>query len=294
MESVRLTQGVVARQQPPKRVAIATLGCKVNSYESSAIARSFENANWSVVNLTESADVYVVNSCSVTAEADRQSRQQARRLSRANPHAKVIMTGCYAELQPAECADVTGVDLVTGNAGKFDIPRVAAALIQEGEPIPQLPDVPDRAEILPDVLHGYEKRARMNIQVQQGCDQGCTFCVIHTARGKSRSFAASTIEAQVQRAVEAGYREVVICGIDLGAYGNDFDSLNDENHLVKLLEKLSLMEGIFRIRLSSIDPAHLSDPLIELLSRDARFCPYFHLSVPVSYTHLTLTTILLV
>ena len=257
------------------RVAIATLGCKVNNHESNAIAQGFRDANWSVVNASEVADVYVINSCTVTAEADRQSRQQVRRLARHNPRAKIVITGCYAEMQPETCGEVSGVDLVVGNANKFNIPALATQLL-EGRVSARREEELKRPTPL---LYGYETRTRASVQIQQGCDQACTFCVIHTARGISRSFPQEDIVKQVRHWVTSGYKEVVICGVDLGDYGTDLSLQPAPGPLEQLLAELSVLEGDFRIRLSSIDPIHLSDALLEIVGQSDRFCPYLHLSL---------------
>ena len=262
------------------RVAIATLGCKVNNHESNAIAQGFRDANWSVVNASEAADLYVINSCTVTAEADRQSRQQVRRLARHNPGAKIVITGCYAEMQPETCGAVAGVDLVVGNANKFNIPTLAMQLLEGrasdervGSPAEKMTERPAPP------LYGYETRTRASVQIQQGCDQACTFCVIHTARGASRSFPPADIVKQVRHWVDAGYKEVTICGVDLGDYGTDSSSQAAPAPLERLLAQLAALDGDFRIRLSSIDPIHLSDALLELVGQSDRFCPYLHLSL---------------
>ena len=262
------------------RVAIATLGCKVNNHESNAIAQGFRDAHWSVVNASEVADVYVINSCTVTAEADRQSRQQVRRLARHNPRAKIVITGCYAQMQPETCGEVSGVDLVVGNVNKFNIPALATQLLEgrvsAGSVGSHLAEIMERPTPL---LYGYETRTRASVQIQQGCDQACTFCVIHTARGLSQSFPLGDIVKQVRHWVASGYKEVVICGVDLGDYGTDLSPRPAPGPLEQLLAELASLEGDFRIRLSSIDPIHLSDALLELVAQSDRFCPYLHLSL---------------
>jgi threonylcarbamoyladenosine tRNA methylthiotransferase MtaB len=257
------------------RVAIATLGCKVNNHESNAIAQGFRDAHWSVVNASEVADVYVINSCTVTAEADRQSRQQVRRLARHNPRAKIVITGCYAQMQPETCGEISGVDLVVGNANKFNIPALATQLLEGRVSVGSEEELKRPTPL----LYGYETRTRASVQIQQGCDQACTFCVIHTARGLSRSFPQEDIVKQVRHWVTSGYKEVVICGVDLGDYGTDLSPQPAPGPLEQLLAELSALEGDFRIRLSSIDPIHLSDALLEFVGQSDRFCPYLHLSL---------------
>ncbi|MEE1559406.1 MAG: hypothetical protein V1245_08350, partial [Arenicellales bacterium] len=174
------------------RVALTTLGCKVNAYESAIIAQRLDADHWTMVGERECADLYVINSCTVTAEADRQTRQAVRRALRLNPAARVVVTGCYAQNDPQACADIPGVSLVVGNEQKLSIPGLICDLpVQSGRPAPvrmgQSVDVPIQ------LLNGYHDRTRALVQVQQGCDQSCTFCVIHRARGASRSLAVDAV-----------------------------------------------------------------------------------------------------
>ena len=186
---------------PPGFAAITTLGCKINSFESAVMGQDLERDEWRLVDPTEFADVYVINSCTVTAEADRQTRQAVRRALRQNPKAHVILTGCYAQNQADACAEIPGVSLVLGNDPKFAVAkfvrnlknsvRVSGAAIQ----IDRLTGLP------PALLEGFESRSRAFVQVQQGCDQSCTFCVIHRARGPSWSFDEAHILRQISNFV---------------------------------------------------------------------------------------------
>ncbi len=232
----------------------------------------------------QQADLYVINTCTVTAEADRQARQLVRRAVRQNPDAWVVVTGCYAQMHPQTCAEIPGVDLVVGNSQKLDIPELLDDLYQGNLPPILLKDI-DREISLPDqLLQGFEGHSRAFVQIQQGCDQGCTFCIIHTARGRNRSFSAEMIKRQCQRLIMNGYGEIVICGVDIGSYGADFkDSESDQVNLSALLRSLLEIKvelnGDYRLRLSSIDPAHITDEFIDLLSNNSRICPQLHLSL---------------
>jgi len=260
-----------------RRVALSTLGCKVNSFETELIAHKLVRRQYARVGAAEAADIYVINTCTVTAEADRQARQQVRKAIRANPEAWVVVTGCYAQIDPQACAGIPGVDLVVGNSRKLDIPDLLEQLYHDQLPPIVGTDI-DRHVSLPDqLLSGYEGRSRAFVQIQQGCDQGCTFCVIHTARGPNRSFSPIMIKRQIERLVLNGYREIVLCGVDIGAYGEDL--ADHSGNLVTLLEALVRIEGDFRLRLSSIDPAHLSDELIRLIAAEPAICPQLHLSM---------------
>ncbi len=265
-----------------RRVALPTLGCKVNTFETEVIAQKLAANAWSRVGPRECADLYIINTCTVTAEADRQARQLVRRAIRQNRDARVVVTGCYAEMNPEACARIPGVDLVVGNSQKLDIPDLLDALYRGALPPVMLRDI-DREISLPDgLLQGYEGRTRAFVQIQQGCDQGCTFCVIHTARGPNRSFPAAMIRRQCERLIMNGYCELVLCGVDAGSYGTDLD--DPDCSLTSLLRTLSRLEGDYRIRLSSIDPAHITDELIELMGASERLCPQLHLSLQSANT----------
>jgi len=238
-----------------KKVGITTLGCKVNTYESELIGQALQTSDWQIVANTEVADLYLINTCTVTREADRQARQEVRKSVKRNPNALVVVTGCYAQMDPQACAEIPGVDLVLGNDRKLDMHKILPQLQEGGLPKVLVGDLNQHVSLPDQLLAGYEAQTRAFVQIQQGCDQGCTFCIIHVARGPSRSLAPSLIKRQVQR---------LVLKVDL------------------LLELLSLdhePSNPFRIRLSSIDPHHISDRLIELWSNEPRICSHMHLSL---------------
>ena len=267
-----------------KRVGIKTLGCKVNTYESELIGETLKTDDWSVVASAEVADLYLINTCTVTREADRQARQEVRKAVKRNPDALVVVTGCYAQMDPEACAQIPGVDLVLGNDRKLDVHKLLPKLELNELPKVMVGDLDQHVSLPKQLLAGYEAHTRAFVQIQQGCDQGCTFCIIHVARGPSRSLPPSLIKRQVQRLVINDYPEIVICGVDLGAYGSDL-SINgsDGFDLTDLLKELLALEcdeqNPFRIRLSSIDPYHITDKLIELWANEPRICPHMHLSL---------------
>ncbi len=268
-------------EAPLKRVGITTLGCKVNTYESELIAETLKTERYEVVPAREKADLYLINTCTVTREADRQARQAVRRVVKTNPEALVVVTGCYAQMDASACAQIPGVDLVLGNDQKLDVHKLLPALELGDLPKVMVGDLDQHISLPTQILTGFDAHTRAFVQIQQGCDQGCTFCIIHRARGPSRSLPVSLLKRQVQRLVLNGYPEVVICGVDLGSYGEDFQ--HDEINLVGLLRELLTLEhdeaNPFRIRLSSIDPDHISDELIDLLASEPRLCNQFHLSL---------------
>ena len=274
-----------------RRAAVKTLGCKINVYESKIIAQQLVRDHWTMVDSSQEADLYVINSCTVTREADRQTRQEIRRVLRRNPSAKVVVTGCYAQLAPNELTEIDGVDLVVGNDAKFSIPEILRT-----DTVSDLQDqadkysdyaVGDGSGLPPELVARYDDQTRAFVQVQQGCDHSCTFCVIHKARGPSRSFKVSAVLEQVEQLLSQGHHEIVICGIDLGSFRISEIKGPAEVQgagLVTLLKKIDDLNGEFRIRLSSIDPHHITDELLEQLSSGGRFCPYLHVSIQSANT----------
>lgn len=259
-----------------RRVATTTMGCKVNQFETEAIRQALQGADYELVPFEADADLYLVNTCTVTKEADRQARQLIRRALRRNPEAFMVVAGCYAQRDPGAVAAIPGVDLVLGNGEKVDvhglIPDLAAG---------ELPQVlvgdPDDAGAVPEgLLARFESRTRGFLQVQQGCDQHCTFCIIASVRGGSRSVPVRHVVRQVDRWAAVGTREFVITGVDVGAYGADLEAAPD---LAGLLAAVAEREGDFRLRLSSLDPSHITDDLIDLFRAEPRLCPHIHLSL---------------
>ena len=259
------------------RVSVTTLGCRVNAFETECIAQHFRDQGWQVVDGHQSADVVIINSCGVTGEAERQTRQQVRRAVRRNPGARVVVTGCYAQLDPAACLAIAGVDLVVGNDRKLDPATWQGAA--RGERGVRVGSVREHMALPSTPVAAFRGHARAFVQVQQGCDNACTFCAIHLARGPSRSLAPDVIGRQVRALLSAGHREIVLCGVDLGAYGADLKGPAEGMDLAALVHSLAGLEGDFRLRLSSLDPAHISESLIAAFAGEPRLCPYLHLSL---------------
>jgi threonylcarbamoyladenosine tRNA methylthiotransferase MtaB len=243
---------------------VTTLGCRLNIQESEAIAAA----------LGDRADVLVVNSCAVTAEAVRQSRQAIRRLRRDNPSARIAVTGCAAQVDIAGFAAMPEVDHVVGNAGKLRA-RTWADLPQSGRIV--APDVAAARDVTIPVLARFEGRVRGFVQVQNGCDHRCTFCVIPFGRGASRSLAPDVAVAEVRRLVEAGYREVVLTGVDLTSFGSDLAGFPRLGTLVRRI--LRDVPDLPRLRLSSIDSVEVDDDLLRALAEEERLMPHLHLSL---------------
>ncbi|MBX2867050.1 MAG: tRNA (N(6)-L-threonylcarbamoyladenosine(37)-C(2))-methylthiotransferase MtaB [Acidiferrobacterales bacterium] len=258
-----------------KKLVMDTMGCKVNSFESELISEKL-GSDFERVQEIADADIFIINTCTVTVEADRQARQLVRRAIRANPEAWVVVTGCYAQMDPDACAGIPGVDLVVGNSQKLDIPNLLAPMMKGALPPVMLRDIDQEISLPDQLVTNFDGRTRAFVQIQQGCDQGCTFCIIHTARGPNRSFDGALIKRQIQRLIMNGYKEIVICGVDIGSYGSD---KGEECGLVQLLHDLIQIEGDFRLRLSSIDPIHITPELASLMGRSRKICPQLHLSM---------------
>lgn len=252
-----------------QRLAVVTMGCRVNQVESAWLQGEGTRLGWRVVESPGEADVVVVNTCSVTGESDRQARQLIRRIHRDNPHARVVVTGCSAQREPGRMAGLPGVVEVVDNPGKEGIPRWLAALDSgEGAPDPS----PDG----PPALTGMDDRARAWVQVQTGCDERCTYCIIPSLRGPGRSLDPAGVMAQARAWLGQGRRELVLTGINLGAYGRDLLPVVTLSGLVRELLALS---GLARLRLSSIDPLDVDAALLDLLRHEPRLCGHFHLSI---------------
>ncbi|MCL5057078.1 MAG: tRNA (N(6)-L-threonylcarbamoyladenosine(37)-C(2))-methylthiotransferase MtaB [Actinobacteria bacterium] len=256
-----------------KRVAIATLGCKVNQYESSSMAGMFRTRGYQVVDFGELADVYVINTCTVTHAGDRKSRQYIRRAVRSNPEGLVVVTGCYAQVSPGEVLEIPGVDLVMGTADKSRIvDRVEE--IKKGKKVSAVlePSEIKEFEELPAVAA--TGRTRAFLKIQEGCNNYCSYCIVPYARGPVRSRDPGRVLEEAGKMVEAGYREIVLTGIHTGAYGQDKPGAPG---LASLLERLSDVRGLARIRLSSVEPMDVNEDLISILAGGLPFCPHLHI-----------------
>jgi len=269
------------RIKAARRARIVTLGCKINALESEIVGAGLRQAGWTMADGSAPVDLCVINTCTVTGEASRQARQAIRRAVRENPDALIVVTGCYAQTEAETCAAIPGVDLVLGNDRKLELPDLLPAVRRGEGAAVRVGDLDQHVSLPVGLRDRYGTRTRAYVQVQQGCDQSCTFCIIHTARGPSRSLPLTSITRQVQRLVEIGHREIVICGVDLGAYGQDLvgDRGQIQVDLATLIRVINDTEGNFRVRLSSIDPSHLTDDLISALADSARVCPHLHLSL---------------
>jgi threonylcarbamoyladenosine tRNA methylthiotransferase MtaB len=254
------------------RVAFHTLGCKLNQAETGALASRVRADGFEVVPFGASPDVVLINSCTVTAEAERECRQVVRRALRQTPGAYVIVTGCYAQLRPEEVASIDGVDLVVGSAEKQHAFELAGELSKRQTPRVAVSDVAAHTALGPGFTHDDGSRVRAFLKVQDGCDYSCAFCTIPRARGPSRSHPLDVCVAQARQLVARGFRELVLTGVNVGDYGR-----RDGTTFLELLSRLHAVEGLERLKISSLEPNLLTDEIIELVATSDRLLPHFHL-----------------
>jgi threonylcarbamoyladenosine tRNA methylthiotransferase MtaB len=266
---------------PNSTVAFYTLGCKLNFSETSSIGRLFEDNGYATVNFEDGADIYVINTCSVTDFADRKCRKVVRQALRHSPAAKIVVVGCYAQLKPKEISEISGVDLVLGAAEKFRILEFIDDLIHKNDKgVVHAGKVKDANEFVGAFSFG--DRTRSFLKIQDGCDYKCTFCTIPQARGASRSDTIENVIANANKIAEMGCREIILAGVNIGDFGNGTEVIEGlkpkKNELfIDLIEELDKVEGIDRIRISSIEPNLLTTEVIEFVAQSKRFMPHFHI-----------------
>ncbi len=257
-----------------KTVAFYTLGCKVNLYDTESMMRTFEDAGYQIIDFKTKADVYVVNTCTVTHEGARKSRQMVRQAKRRNPDSVVAVVGCYSQVAPEEVAQITGVDLVAGTKMRHELVTLVEEAKEAKLPLNCVGQMMETEEFEELPVEEYKERTRASIKVQEGCNQYCSYCIIPYARGPVRSRKPGNALREVRNLVETGVKEVVLTGIHLGAYGQD---LGAEMNLVELIKMLLPIEGLERIRLSSIEITEVTDEMIQLMAAETKFCPHLHL-----------------
>ena len=256
-----------------KKVAFITLGCKVNQYETNGMAQKLKESGYEIVDHNEKADIYIINTCTVTNMSDRKSRQMLRKTKEKNPEAKVIAVGCYAQVAKKELEKIEEIDLILGNEEKKDIMRYCEDLSKKDI---ELTDVMHKKEFgeFGDIT--YTEKTRAVIKVQDGCDRFCSYCIIPYARGRVRSRKPEHVISEITKISKKGIKEVVITGIHIASYGKDF---KEKYELIDLLEEINKIEGIKRIRLGSIEPLLITEECIERLSKLEKICDHFHLSL---------------
>jgi threonylcarbamoyladenosine tRNA methylthiotransferase MtaB len=264
----------------PNTVAFHTLGCKLNFSETSGIKRQFEAHGYSPIDFEHGADIYVINTCSVTEFADKKCRYEVRRALKYSPDAKIVVVGCYAQLKPHEIAEIPGVDLVLGAAEKFNILQYIDGLSKSSSKGLVKAGEVSEAKTFSDSF-SFGDRTRSFLKVQDGCNYKCTFCTIPQARGKSRSDSIPNAVSNALKIADFGVKEIVLTGVNLGDFGNGTEVIEGtlpkkEAMFIDLIKALDHTDGIDRFRISSIEPNLLTDEIIDFVSRSNRFVPHFH------------------
>ncbi len=256
--------------QVRKRVAFYTLGCKLNFSESSTIARQFADMGYERVSPDSEADVYVINTCSVTEHADKKCRQAIRKFTTKSPNAMVAVVGCYAQLKPEEIAQIDGVDFVLGAADKFNLPHLIGNDAKKTKVKVYSCDIDSVSDFFPAYSTG--DRTRSFLKVQDGCDYHCSYCTIPLARGKSRNMPISQIVDQAKAIASQNVKEIILTGVNTG----DFGKSSGETFL-ELIQQLDRVEGIERFRISSIEPNLITPEMVDFVAQSAKFLPHFHI-----------------
>ena len=256
-----------------KKVAFYTLGCKVNQYETNAMIEQFIKLNYKIVDFEEIADIYVINTCTVTNMSDRKSRQVIRRVKQINPNSILAVTGCYAQVASKELEKIEEIDLIIGNTEKKDIVEIIENYTEKIN----LTDINNQKEFVDFGTTTYTEKTRAVIKVQDGCNNFCSYCIIPYAKGRVRSRKIENIIKEIKEIVKKGIQEVVITGIHIASYGVDFKEKNIR--LIDLLEEINKIEGLKRIRLGSLEPNIITDEFVERLKNVDKICDHFHLSL---------------
>ncbi len=262
-----------------KKAALHNLGCKVNAYETEVMTQQLKEAGYEIVAFTEVADVYVVNTCTVTNIADRKSRQMLHQAKKRNPNATVVATGCYVQMAGEEVLKDTGVDLVIGNNRKKDLVNILDQYFNNPDPqvFDHYLDINNINEFEEMELHTITDHTRAYIKIQDGCNQFCSYCAIPFARGRVRSRNLDSIVNEIKKMADLGYKEVVLTGIHISSYGTDFK--DQKIGLLDVILAVHRIQGIERIRLSSIEPRVITDEFARAIGGLPKVCPHFHLSL---------------
>ena len=260
-----------------KKVSFYTLGCKVNQYETNAMAQKFKESGYEIVDMNDDiSDICIVNTCTVTNMSDRKSRHSLRRVKEKNPSAIIAAVGCYAQVAKNDLENMPEIDIVLGNEEKSNIVQYVEKLIENEKKLIEIEDIATKKEFEDMGQITYTEKTRAFIKVQDGCNQFCSYCIIPYARGRVRSRNAESIIKEITQIAQNGIKEVVITGIHVASYGRDF---GNENGLIELLEKINEIEGIKRIRLGSLEPKIITEEFMQRLSKLEKICHHFHLSL---------------
>jgi threonylcarbamoyladenosine tRNA methylthiotransferase MtaB len=258
-----------------KKVAFMTLGCKVNAYDSEAMMEIFERAGYEIVDFSAVADVYVINTCTVTHLGDQKSRKMMRKAKRLNPEAVICAVGCYVQVSPEEVEKIDEVDLMIGTKNRNEILSFIETHLKDRKQRDFVTDIMKEKVFEPLMISETKGKTRAFIKIQEGCNQFCTYCIVPFARGPVRSRNKADVVAEVKRVVAMGYQEVVLSGIHIASYGVD----QGEADLIDLLEELDGIAGLRRLRLGSMEPKFINEERLQRLAALNSFCPHFHLSL---------------
>jgi threonylcarbamoyladenosine tRNA methylthiotransferase MtaB len=256
-----------------KKVAFYTLGCKLNYSETSTISRQFEAKGYTKVDFTDTPDIYIINTCSVTEHADKKCRKVVREARHHSPNAYVAIIGCYAQLKPKEISEIPGVDAVLGAAEKFRLMELLDGFVRQPEPVVLATDI-DQAQTF-NTSYSLQDRTRTFLKVQDGCDYSCSFCTIPLARGASRSDSSEHVVEMAREIAASGVKEIVLTGVNLGDFG--IREGERQERFIDLIRKLDAVENIERFRISSCEPNLLTDEVIEFVAQSEKFVPHFHI-----------------
>lgn len=256
------------------KVAFYTLGCKVNQYETQALKESFAKRGHTVVSEDAQFDAIVINSCTVTAESDRKTRQTVRRFRKASPEAAIVLTGCMVQAFPDDATALGEVDVITGNTNPLRLIELTERFLADGERVIEVGSHKPRERFNTPAITEFAERTRAYLKIEDGCDRFCSYCIIPTARGRVRSKPLEEIRAESEAIAANGFREIVLVGINLSAYGK-----NEEINICDAVDTVCAIEGISRVRLGSLEPDHISDEMLLRLKKQEKFCPQFHLSL---------------
>ena len=260
-----------------KKVSFYTLGCKVNQYETNAMAQKFKESGYEIVDMNDDiSDICIVNTCTVTNMSDRKSRHSLRRVKEKNPSAIIAAVGCYAQVAKNDLENMPEIDIVLGNEEKANIVQYVEKFIENEKKLIEIEDIATKKEFEDMGQITYTEKTRAVIKVQDGCNQFCSYCIIPYARGRVRSRNAESIIKEITQIAQNGIKEVVITGIHVASYGRDFEN---ENGLIELLEKINEIEGIKRIRLGSLEPKIITEEFMQRLKKLEKICHHFHLSL---------------
>ncbi|MEG2893348.1 MAG: tRNA (N(6)-L-threonylcarbamoyladenosine(37)-C(2))-methylthiotransferase MtaB [Clostridium sp.] len=258
-----------------KKVALYTLGCRVNQYETESITESFTKKGYEVVDFEDYADVYVINTCTVTNIGDKKSRKMLRKAKKTNEDSVVVAAGCYAQVSPEELSSIEEVDIVVGTSDKSKIVDFVEEFLQTKEKKNYVNNIMSVRDFEEMDIDEYQDKTRAFLKIQDGCDRYCSYCLIPYARGPVRSRPLENIVEQVRSLVANGFKEIILSGIHISSYGKDLKTHN----LVDVVETLSKTIGLERIRIGSIEPMFFSEGVLERLKKVKSFCPHFHLSL---------------